>query len=155
VPAAAADECEDAVDGALLMTYVQRRPEVTLLMLHAAWLAGFGWRHVPWRTFTDEPPALDAHLLVFRLRGAVPAPPAPAAAATDASDPDSKEYGPDTRWVRAALAAANGDDHGQGCGFAAAVASAFPCVQLEIARGAEARREAAEEAAAWRPPSPG
>lgn len=49
-----------------VLSYVQRRPETTLMMLEAANLARLTVRKVDWEHYADKEPAMGAQILVFK-----------------------------------------------------------------------------------------
>jgi hypothetical protein len=155
--------------GALVMSYVQRRPETTLLKLHAAAESGLVWSCVPWGEYADTQPLLDATIIIFRRHaegsGATPAAAGSASAITAAAAATAGSEGAeasdgnnDDGILNTALGLAEGT-HPDGAkpaaaGFARLLAATFPDVVPAIRRAQELRRELEEEAAAWRPPSP-
>lgn len=52
-----------------IMSYVQRAPKTTRLMLQTAWDHGFEWEVIPWEAFTSIAPLLGAQIIVFRACG--------------------------------------------------------------------------------------
>lgn len=51
-----------------VVSYVQRNPETTLNLVHAAYEAGLSGEKVDWTEYTKEQPGMEASVLLFQLR---------------------------------------------------------------------------------------
>ena len=142
-----------------VMSYVQRRPETTLKLLHAAWTSGWRWAVVPWRDYwpCDSPPPLGAVVMEFRrcATSHTQSSMVYSAAVKDGSGDDGNDAEEEAvvDAILTAMGTASATQRGNDT-FASILAASFPSVVPEINAARQLKAEIEEEYAQWGAPVP-